>query len=133
MLPPAAEEEVIPDKPDFSQLPSLDVDPEALPAPRSPDDDKANKGPTGAKSTKGPKTMSTAEKTFWKLLGAGLVGGIVYGGMPFSDEERALLGDKAGPPQATFWESPWSQDRLLWRMRVKDLVSIRQRILVPAR
>jgi hypothetical protein len=125
LLPPAIEpepEEVIPDKPDLSSLPSLDLDAEALPAPASPDDKDSKGKATGAKSTKAKPGMSKAEKTFWQVLGLGLVGGVVYGGLPFSDEERAQLGEKAGPAQSTFWESPWSSERLLWRMRVKDIV-----------
>lgn len=85
--PPVVEEEVFPDRPDLTMLPSLDVDPSALPEPGT---DEAGK-PTGAKSSKQQTGFNTFDKLFLGSLGLGLIGGGWYLGRPLTDEEREKL------------------------------------------
>lgn len=93
----AVEEEVIPDRPDLSMLPSLDVDPSALPEPAEEGADAAGK-PTGAKSSKQQGGFNMFDKLFLGSLGAALVGGGWYLGRPLTDEERVKLNLKVRLP-----------------------------------
>jgi hypothetical protein len=93
---PAVEEEVIPDRPDLSMLPSLDVDPTALPEPAAEGEEPGK--PTGAKSSKAQGGFNTFDKIFLGSLGLGLVAGGWYLGRPLTDEERTKLNLKVRPP-----------------------------------
>lgn len=91
---PAVEEEVIPDRPDLSMLPSLDVDPSALPEPAAEGGEPGK--PTGAKSSKQQGGFNTFDKLFLGSLGLGIVAGGWYLGRPLTDEERTKLNLKVG-------------------------------------
>lgn len=75
---PAEVEEAIPDKPDLSQLPSLDIDPELQPVIEEPKE-KA-KGKTGGKGKKAPQYESSIDRQrrFMSRIAYGtlLVGGL---------------------------------------------------------
>ena len=96
--PLEAEVDAIPDKPDLSQLPSLDIDPDvALPEPEAEGGDKDGKR-TGAKEREYVSSMERTRKAYIRFLlatmGLGGIAGVIYMGQGEEGDQQGSWWDR---------------------------------------